>query len=201
MCLTVACLHHSQDGRFRSPAARYLPDESVEAHFRFVQPEGWSDQETRPAVVLLPGMGEFRYMRRFEGVALPLAEAGIASIILEGPYYGIRKPADQKRSKLKQVTDLLKLGRATIEESRSLLMWLKESAGATSISVAGCSMGGLHAAMTGALMPLPTGIVGHIAPPSAHHPFCHGVLYNGLDKRNLLTDLEIEEGNAENEAP
>ena len=56
------------------PRSRRTPGLSVEAHFRFVQPEGWADQETRPAVVLLPGMGEFRYMRRFEGVALPLAE-------------------------------------------------------------------------------------------------------------------------------
>ena len=44
-------------------------------------------------------------------------------MILESPYYGSRRPPWQEGSKLKRVSDLLTLGRATIEESLYLLSW------------------------------------------------------------------------------
>lgn len=43
--------------------------------------------------------------------------------MLESPYYGARRPAGQRGSKLRFVSDLLALGRATIEESLFLLHW------------------------------------------------------------------------------
>ena len=49
---------------------------------------------------------------------------GIATLALESPYYGERKPGYQQGSKLHHVSDLLLLGRATIEESLFLLQWL-----------------------------------------------------------------------------
>ena len=48
---------------------------------------------------------------------------GVATMILESPYYGSRRPPYQEGSKLKRVSDLLTLGRATIEESLYLLAW------------------------------------------------------------------------------
>lgn len=42
---------------------------------------------------------------------------------LESPFYGKRKPLGQQGAKLGRVSDLLTLGRATIEESLSLLHW------------------------------------------------------------------------------
>lgn len=47
----------------------------------------------------------------------------MATMILESPYYGARRPPWQEGSKLKRVSDLLTLGRATIEESLYLLAW------------------------------------------------------------------------------
>ena len=44
---------------------------------------------------------------------------------LESPYYGRRRPANQQGSKLHRVSDLLTLGRATIEESLYLLHWAR----------------------------------------------------------------------------
>ena len=44
-------------------------------------------------------------------------------MILESPYYGSRRPPWQEGSKLRRVSDLLTLGRATIEESLYLLAW------------------------------------------------------------------------------
>ncbi len=48
---------------------------------------------------------------------------GISTMVLESPYYGVRRPAGQEGSRLLHVSDLLVLGRATIEESLCLLDW------------------------------------------------------------------------------
>ena len=54
----------------------------------------------------------------------PPPPQGIATLALESPYYGERKPPRQQGAKLLHVADLLLLGRATIEESLLLLHWL-----------------------------------------------------------------------------
>ena len=48
---------------------------------------------------------------------------GIATMVLESPFYGSRKPQYQFASQLQRVSDLLILGRSTIEESLCLLDW------------------------------------------------------------------------------
>ena len=45
--------------------------------------------------------------------------------MLESPFYGRRRPHYQAGARLKRVSDLLALGRATIEESLCLLKWLR----------------------------------------------------------------------------
>lgn len=49
------------------------------------------------------------------------APQGIATLALESPFYGQRKPPHQRGAKLLHVSDLLLLGRATIEEALLLL--------------------------------------------------------------------------------
>lgn len=44
-------------------------------------------------------------------------------MVLESPFYGSRKPHYQFASQLQRVSDLLLLGRSTIEESLCLLDW------------------------------------------------------------------------------
>lgn len=44
-------------------------------------------------------------------------------MVLESPFYGSRKPHYQFASQLQRVSDLLTLGRSTIEESLCLLNW------------------------------------------------------------------------------
>lgn len=44
-------------------------------------------------------------------------------MVLESPFYGSRKPHYQFASQLLKVSDLLTLGRATVEESLCLLDW------------------------------------------------------------------------------
>lgn len=81
--------------------------------------------------------------------ALPLLrERGVASIILENPFYGLRKPQHQFRSCLEQVSDLFVMGAALILESLVLFHWC-EKEGFSPIISHGISMGG-HMASLGA---------------------------------------------------
>ena len=57
------------------------------------------------------------------------------------PFYGNRRPTLQRGAKLLCVSDLLLLGRATIEEARSLLHWLEVEAGFGKTGICGLSMG------------------------------------------------------------
>ncbi|GJX87877.1 protein ABHD18 [Tanacetum coccineum] len=59
-----------------------------------------------------------------------------------------RRPFLQSGSKLLCVSDLLLLGRATIEEACSLLHWLDSEEGYGKMGVCGLSMGGVHVAMS-----------------------------------------------------
>lgn len=51
---------------------------------------------------------------------------GVATMALESPYYGSRRPPWQEGSKLARVSDLLTLGRTTVEESLYLLAWAQQ---------------------------------------------------------------------------
>lgn len=161
-----------------------------------------------PLVILLPGTGEQGFDRRRHCLAYPLAAAGIATLILEGPYYGSRKPPAQVGSKLATLVDLCVLGRTTIEEGRALAAWAARlpraaldaacagdgtphthqpaTTGGTPPPAfsctlyAGTSMGGLHAAMAASLTPWPVGVVSWLGPPSAAPVFTVGALADAV---------------------
>ena len=73
--------------------------------------------------------------------ANPLLEAGIGAILLENPFYGSRKPAEQVRSQLHYVSDLFVMGLALILECLLILRWL-EGEGLGPVGLTGISMGG-----------------------------------------------------------
>lgn len=79
--------------------------------------------EARPLVIVLPGTGEHGFERRRHMTGFPLARLGIATLILDGPFYGARKPSSQDSSRLPHLMDLCILGRATIEEGVALARW------------------------------------------------------------------------------
>lgn len=94
----------------------------------------------RPLCLLLPGTAEEGFQRRRHVVAYPLARLGVASLILEGPYYGVRKPLGQDAARLPTLMDLCVLGRATIEECIALAKWAYSPAAGEAIAAAaaGC---------------------------------------------------------------
>ena len=143
----------------------------------------------KPICIILAGTGEHGFSRRGQFLAYPLAESGVASIILESPFYGLRKPKHQWGSKLKQLSDLPILGRATIEEARSLIKWIKEHTSFGPIILTGTSMGGLHAAMTASLTPIEVGAVSWLGPTSAAPVFTHGALSGSVDWMAMCRDV------------
>nr|GEX30242.1 hypothetical protein [Tanacetum cinerariifolium] len=106
----------------------------------------------------------------------PLLKENIATIVLESPFYGQRQSFLQSGSKLLFVNDLLLLGRATIEEARSLLHWLECEEGYRKMGVCGLSMGGVHAPVVLSLHPTPVAKFSFLSPQSAVVAFCKGVL-------------------------
>ncbi|XP_018421459.1 PREDICTED: protein ABHD18 isoform X2 [Nanorana parkeri] len=133
------------NGHFTSPLVHYVPDvmpsESVIARFQFIVPKEWKSKY-RPVCIHLAGTGDHSFWRRRTLMARPmLKEAGMASLLLENPYYGCRKPKDQLRSSLKNVSDLFVMGGALVLESAALLHWL-EREGYGPLGMTGISMGG-----------------------------------------------------------
>lgn len=92
-------------------------------------------------------------------MAKPLAnEHGIASVLLENPFYGVRKPKNQLRSSLLHVVDLFVMGAALILESVVLLNWC-ERQGYGPLGITGISMGGHMASLACTAWPKPLAIV------------------------------------------
>ena len=89
----------------------------------------WAAAPTAPTPSLLAGQTESLcwWAAIGEPPAMLLHTQGVATIALESPYYGKRRPPWQEGSKLCRVSDLLTLGRATIEESLYLLTWAKRA--------------------------------------------------------------------------
>lgn len=149
-----------------------LPPESRIANARLLQPK---DPQQRKACVLhLAGTGDHTWHRRFN-LGGPLLQQGIATMVLESPFYGARKPHYQFASQLLRVSDLLTLGRSTIEESLCLLDWAGRH-GFARLGMCGFSMGGVHASMVASLYPGDVACTPLLAPRSASGAFCHGAL-------------------------
>ncbi|CAI5741579.1 unnamed protein product [Peronospora destructor] len=191
-----------REGTFKSTLAnaeQLLPKESLEAFCELITPLEWEQEDAkipqgitdRPLVVLLPGTGEHGFVHRRTSIAIPLAKEGVATLILEGPFYGKRKPRQQKGSKLQRVSDLPILGQATIEEAKSLLQYFHDYHGFSQMVVAGSSMGGLHAAMVASVFAGDVGATAWLAPPSAAPVFADGLLSGSCNWRSLYKQHEL----------
>lgn len=177
---------------------------------------------SRPLVLLLAGTGEQGFMRRRHLLSYPLARLGVASLIMESPFYGKRRPPTQHGSKIAFASDLCVMGRVTIEEARSLVRWaasldrhsmhsslcdeheivVKSGAGARdpffqNLVLAGTSQGGLHSAMVASTLANTScsrvGVCSWLGPPSASQVFTLGALANSVDWSAFTVALQDEE--------
>ncbi|WIA35890.1 hypothetical protein OEZ86_004271 [Tetradesmus obliquus] len=201
------------EGSYRTPCVNRiydaLPAESRRGRVQLLMPAAglgatqlqrgiqplFSGRHTPAAVLHLAATGDHGFSRRLR-LAAPLLQQGVCQLVHESPYYGARRPPQQRGSKLCAVSDLLALGWATIYESLCLLGWL-EAEGVTQRGICGLSMGGVHASMTAGLYPRPLAITPLLTPRSAAVAYCDGALAPLMAWRALLQERDV----ADNEAP
>ncbi|XP_078532920.1 protein ABHD18 [Lissotriton helveticus] len=176
------------DGHFISPLSHYvpgvMPSECVTARFQFIVPKEWKSKY-RPVCIHLAGTGDHYFWRRRTLMARPMIkEAGMASLLLENPYYGCRKPKDQVRSCLQNVSDLFVMGGALVLESAALLHWL-EREGYGPLGLTGISMGGHMASLAVTNWPKPIPLVPCLSWSTASGVFTRGVLSKAVNWREL----------------
>lgn len=142
-----------RDGVFVSPEPA-LPIESRRARVRYVLPR---HRPPRAFAVAMSAWGDegFEARRR---LVTPAVDAGVAMMILENAFYGSRRRVGQRGARLRNVGDLVTMGRAAIGEARQLLAWGRAQ-GFERVGVVGYSMGGQMAAMCAALVPWPVRVV------------------------------------------
>ncbi|XP_015200341.1 protein ABHD18 [Lepisosteus oculatus] len=176
------------NGYFISPLEHFvpgiMPKESVKARFQFILPKEWKTKY-KPVCIHLAGTGDHFFWRRRTLMARPMIkETSMASLLLENPYYGYRKPKDQLRSSLKNVSDLFVMGGALVLESAALLHWL-EREGYWPLGMTGISMGGHMASLAVTNWPKPIPLVPCLSWSTASSVFTTGVLSKAVNWREL----------------
>lgn len=182
-------------GTFRSPSDA-LPSEVQHAHFRLLLPRVPRPAHEQPVYVVLAASGEEGFARRTRIFTPMVRQTGIGVLLLENPYYGLRRPAGQKRADIRTVSDMILMNVAVIEEARSLLAWLGAQ-GHTRLGITGFSMGASVAAIVAARWE------GHIATSIvcasrwASRGFTRGLLSRTIDFARLGRDAgSVEEARA-----
>lgn len=186
------------DGYFPAPLLNHLPEvcpkEIGTANFQAVLPSDWPSGGPKPVVLQFAGTGDHYFWRRRNMMALPLArEQKVGSIILENPYYGVRKPKDQLRSSLHHVSDLFVMGACLIMESQVLLHWAERQQWGP-LCCHGISMGGHMASLAAAAWPKPIALVPCLSWTSGSVTFCQGVMSRAIDWKQL--SKQFNEGRA-----
>jgi hypothetical protein len=121
----------------------------------------------------MAALNDHGFSTRF-ALARHLARLGIASVLLENPFYGKRRTNLHKQA-TRTVLDLLVMGKAATLEGVSVLDVLRRSSDAR-LGVSGYSMGGNIAALVGSVNPFPIALA-PLAPPHSPAPvFAQGVL-------------------------
>lgn len=163
------------DFRFPSLYAQ-LPPASRMAYLRLIEPP-----HARRVVLLMAAFNDHGYHTR-QLMARHLRHRGIATAILENPYYGLRRP--HSGQPLTTATDLLVMGIGAVHDALEALRMLRQRRRWT-VGVAGYSMGANIAALVAALSsdPLPCAALA-----GSHSPgpvFTDGALSSSVDWQAL----------------
>lgn len=140
-----------RQGSFRSPAADYLPPESWRGYV-----EQWLPSRFGPVCLILATTAEEGFARR-RPLARWLAHHGIGALLLENPFYGLRRPLGQRGAILRTVADQFAMNLATVQEAAALLRTFHEEG--HQVGVTGYSQGGVMSAFATALSDFPVSAV------------------------------------------
>ncbi|XP_059470116.1 protein ABHD18 isoform X2 [Neocloeon triangulifer] len=181
----VASDHTLLEGNFVSPFVHHLPgilpQEAELAHFQVVLPKEWKDPNYKPMCIHMAGTGDHFFWRRRAVMAKPLLkEAGIGGIILENPFYGSRRPKEQLRSSLLNVSDIFVMGGCLMLEALVLLHWCERN-GLGPLGLTGMSMGGHMASISATNWPKPVVLVPCLSWSTASTVFTKGVMSAAID--------------------
>ncbi|MCP9264118.1 Abhydrolase domain-containing protein-2 [Dirofilaria immitis] len=175
------------EGYFLSPLSfifpDLLPDNIGQATWR-----GKFSKIKHALVIHLAGTGDHSYFRREFGFANDLMKSNISSILLQNPFYGSRKPRDQFRSSLINVSDLFIMGGALIAECNFLLKWARKQ-GYWPVGLAGVSMGGHMACLACTNFPEPIAVVPCLSWTTASTVFVQGTLSKSISWDVLTMEL------------
>ncbi|XP_034244711.1 protein ABHD18 isoform X2 [Thrips palmi] len=172
------------EGHFRSPLdvqlPNIMPEEVKRAHFQIVLPTKWQEENYKPMCLHLAGTGDHYFWKRRNFMCKPLLrEAGIGGMILESPFYGSRKPQDQVRSNLHNVSDIFVMGGCLMLESLVLFNWCEQQ-GLGPLGVTGLSMGGHMASLAATNWPKPMVLVPCLSWSTASGVFTQGVMSGAI---------------------
>ncbi len=157
-----------QDLTFESPGEN-LPEPARLARARLIT----TDEEPERLVLLAAAWNEHGYAPRTK-LAHVLAERGIASVMLEQPFYGARSPAPDGDQPIARVSDFAVMGRSAVGEGRVLADHFRRLG--YTVGVSGFSMGGNTAAYVAATVPFAVAAAPIAAAHSAAPPFLHGLV-------------------------
>ena len=160
-------------GIFSSPVES-LPQHARHGAVTRILPENGTDR----IVVLMAAWNEHDSRARF-GIARRLAQRGIGSIVLENPYYGIRRPGDHDGQPIRTVADFFRMGIGAVAEGRGLLTTVRDDGYIP--GVAGYSMGGNVAALVSSTMPFGVATAPLAASYSPAPVYLDGALRGGID--------------------
>jgi dienelactone hydrolase len=170
----------ARDLSFKSPG-RFLPEASRLARARLVKGPGDPDR----LVVLMAAWNDHGYRGR-RRLAGDLAARGIASVMLEQPFYGERRAHPSEEQPITTVADFMWMGRSAVLEGRVLADHFRRRG--YRVGVTGYSMGGNLAGFLAASMPFPVAAALLAAPFSPGPPFLHGILQTTIDWEALGGD-------------
>ncbi|XP_050505047.1 protein ABHD18-like [Diabrotica virgifera virgifera] len=180
------------EGKFRSPFATFLPglvpEVVQDCYFQMLLPLKWKS-DYKPMCIHLAGTGDHYFWRRRNLMAKPLLKEGIGGIILENPFYGVRKPKNQIRSSLHYVSDIFVMGGCLIFECMVLLNWC-EKYGFGPLGITGISMGGHMASLAASNWPRPLVLVPCLSWSTASSVFTEGVMSESVDWAMLQTQYK-----------
>ncbi|XP_053680082.1 protein ABHD18 [Anopheles nili] len=173
------------EGKFISPLEIYMPglvpDVAQHAHFQILLPLKWNDERFKPICIHLAGTGDHYFWKRRNLIAKPLLkEANLGAIILENPFYGLRKPKEQRASSLQNVSDIFVMGGCLVLESLVLLNWCERN-GYGPLGITGLSMGGHMASLAATNWPKPLVLVPCLSWSTASSVFTEGVMSNSIN--------------------
>jgi hypothetical protein len=169
-------------GVFKSPFSSYLPESVQTAHIQMISPKNL--EKDTPICIHFAMTGDQGFYMRLFSMALPLVKDGIASVILEIPYYGLRKPKSQFNIFVNTVSDFFKMCGGTISEGISLLEYFKKE-GYTNLGVSGVSMGGNISCFVTSLYKDQIASVPCLPPHSPQPVFVRGILQDSLHWKKL----------------